>query len=153
MGQKTNPISNRLGIIRGWDSEWYDIKNYSDYLFKNAGPAIMAWIIEGARKAIEKNYSVEEPRIVKEAVQKYREANDWLGQFLEDHCELDKSYMEKSGQVYQAYRFACMQAGEFTRSTTDFYGALAAAGFLSVKRRAGKFIIGLRLKDGQDFLE
>ena len=130
-----------------------DIKNYSDYLFKNAGRAIMAWIIEGARKAIEKNYSVEEPRIVKEAVQKYREANDWLGQFLEDHCELDKSYMERSGQVYQAYRFACMQAGEFTRSTTDFYGALAAAGFLSVKRRAGKFIIGLRLKDGQDFLE
>ena len=23
MGQKTNPISNRLGIIRGWDSNWY----------------------------------------------------------------------------------------------------------------------------------
>ena len=23
MGQKTNPISNRVGIIRGWDSNWY----------------------------------------------------------------------------------------------------------------------------------
>jgi small subunit ribosomal protein S3 len=23
MGQKTNPISNRLGIIRGWDSNWF----------------------------------------------------------------------------------------------------------------------------------
>ena len=23
MGQKTNPIANRLGIIRGWDSNWY----------------------------------------------------------------------------------------------------------------------------------
>jgi small subunit ribosomal protein S3 len=23
MGQKTNPIGNRLGIIRGWDSNWY----------------------------------------------------------------------------------------------------------------------------------
>ncbi len=23
MGQKTNPIGNRLGIIRGWDSSWY----------------------------------------------------------------------------------------------------------------------------------
>ncbi|MFW8314626.1 30S ribosomal protein S3, partial [Klebsiella pneumoniae] len=22
MGQKVNPISNRLGIIRGWDSNW-----------------------------------------------------------------------------------------------------------------------------------
>lgn len=23
MGQKTNPIGNRLGIIRGWDSNWF----------------------------------------------------------------------------------------------------------------------------------
>jgi small subunit ribosomal protein S3 len=26
MGQKTNPIGNRLGIIRGWDSNWYGSK-------------------------------------------------------------------------------------------------------------------------------
>lgn len=31
MGQKTNPIGNRLGIIRGWDSNWYsDKKTYGD---------------------------------------------------------------------------------------------------------------------------
>lgn len=29
MGQKTNPIGNRLGIIRGWDSNWYGGKDYS----------------------------------------------------------------------------------------------------------------------------
>lgn len=29
MGQKTNPISNRLGIIRGWDSNWYGGTDYS----------------------------------------------------------------------------------------------------------------------------
>ena len=23
MGQKTNPIGNRLGIVRGWDSNWF----------------------------------------------------------------------------------------------------------------------------------
>lgn len=30
MGQKVNPISNRLGIIKGWDSNWYGGKNYGD---------------------------------------------------------------------------------------------------------------------------
>ncbi len=30
MGQKTNPIGNRLGIIRGWDSNWYGGNNYGD---------------------------------------------------------------------------------------------------------------------------
>jgi small subunit ribosomal protein S3 len=30
MGQKTNPIGIRLGIIRGWDSNWYGGNNYGD---------------------------------------------------------------------------------------------------------------------------
>jgi small subunit ribosomal protein S3 len=29
MGQKTNPIGNRLGIIKGWDSNWYGGNDYS----------------------------------------------------------------------------------------------------------------------------
>jgi small subunit ribosomal protein S3 len=32
MGQKANPISNRLGIIKGWDSNWFGGNNYSDKL-------------------------------------------------------------------------------------------------------------------------
>jgi len=35
MGQKTNPISNRLGIIRGWDSNWYGGNNYSDKIVED----------------------------------------------------------------------------------------------------------------------
>ena len=35
MGQKTNPISNRLGIIRGWDSNWYGGDNYGDTLLED----------------------------------------------------------------------------------------------------------------------
>ena len=35
MGQKVNPISNRLGIIRGWDSNWYGGKNYGDELVED----------------------------------------------------------------------------------------------------------------------
>ena len=36
MGQKVNPISNRLGIIRGWDSNWYGGKNYGDELVEDS---------------------------------------------------------------------------------------------------------------------
>ena len=32
MGQKTNPIGNRLGIIRGWESNWYGGKKYGDMI-------------------------------------------------------------------------------------------------------------------------
>jgi len=36
MGQKVNPISNRLGIIRGWDSNWFGGKDFSDKLVEDA---------------------------------------------------------------------------------------------------------------------
>ena len=36
MGQKTNPISNRLGIIRGWDSNWYGGNDYGDTLLEDS---------------------------------------------------------------------------------------------------------------------
>jgi ribosomal protein S3, bacterial type len=36
MGQKINPISNRLGIIRGWDSNWYGGKNYGDTILEDS---------------------------------------------------------------------------------------------------------------------
>ena len=32
MGQKTNPIANRLGFIRGWDSAWFGGNDYGDKL-------------------------------------------------------------------------------------------------------------------------
>lgn len=35
MGQKVNPISNRLGIIRGWDSNWFGGGNYGDKLVED----------------------------------------------------------------------------------------------------------------------
>jgi len=35
MGQKAHPIVNRLGIIRGWDSNWFGGNNYSDKLVED----------------------------------------------------------------------------------------------------------------------
>ena len=36
MGQKVNPIANRLGVIRGWDSNWFGGKKYGDTLLEDS---------------------------------------------------------------------------------------------------------------------
>ena len=36
MGQKVNPISNRLGIIHGWDSNWFGGKKYGETLLEDS---------------------------------------------------------------------------------------------------------------------
>lgn len=124
-----------------------DIKNYADYLVSEAAPSIMAWIIEGAKKAISRNFHIPAPACVEDAIKSYREDNDWLGHFLGECCEVDKAYREKSGELYQEYRSYCMRTGEYARSTADFYNALELAGFMRQKTKTGNFIRGLRITE------
>lgn len=35
MGQKTNPIGFRVGVIRGWDSNWFESKSYAAKLLED----------------------------------------------------------------------------------------------------------------------
>lgn len=128
-----------------------DIKNYADYLFENASGAILTWIIEGARKVIAEDYKIKSPQKVKDAIKAYKENNDWLAHFLNECCEIDNSYSEKSGQLYNEYRLFCLRTGEFVRSTGDFYAALESENFEKYKSKTGAFIKGVKLKS--DFLE
>ena len=128
-----------------------DIKNYADYLVENAGGAILSWIIEGAKKVIENGFKLNVPQVVVDAVNRYRDNNDWLSIFVEDCCEVDPTYRQKSGEFYQEYRAYCMRNGEYARSTTDFYTGLEIAGFEKKKTKTGMMILGIRLKS--DFLE
>ena len=123
-----------------------DIKNYSDFLFKTAGGAVLSWIIEGAKRVIASDYKIVQPRVVQDAIQKYKENNDWLAHFLDDCCEVGDDFEAKSGEFYNAYRSYCLQMGEYTRSTTDFYSALESTGVVRKRTRTGVIIYGLKLK-------
>ena len=133
-----------------------DIKNYSEYLYDNAGEAILAWVIEGSKKVIELNYQIPVPDCVQEAINEYHSQNDWFGHFLADKCEVDDSYKESSSALYQVYRNYSMDCNEYIRSTADFYFALEKAGFERIKVHNKRFFKGLRLRvdDGseEDFL-
>ena len=75
MGQKTNPIGNRLGIIRGWESNWYGGKNYGDmiaedeiirkYIFTRLSSAsVSRVIIERTLKLITITITTARPGII-----------------------------------------------------------------------------------------
>jgi small subunit ribosomal protein S3 len=75
MGQKTNPIGNRLGIIKGWDSNWYGGRDYStkiveDYKIREylnarlAKASISKIIIERTLKLITVTVNTARPGII-----------------------------------------------------------------------------------------
>ena len=49
MGQKTNPIGLRVGVIRGWDSNWYEKKSYAPKLQEDS--KLRAYIRNRLKKA------------------------------------------------------------------------------------------------------
>lgn len=101
-----------------------DIKNYSDYLFKNAGGAILKWIIEGAYKIIQKGCTLTPPEAVTNEINDYKIDNDWFSDFLEQCCELDPSYSVSSKELYDTYRNYCNEHLLNVHSTNDFYSAI-----------------------------
>jgi small subunit ribosomal protein S3 len=75
MGQKTNPIGNRLGYIQGWESNWYGGKDYRDkiveddqirkYLFVRLAKASIAKIIiERTLKLITVTINTARPGVI-----------------------------------------------------------------------------------------
>ncbi len=75
MGQKVNPISHRLGIIKGWDSNWYGGNDYSAKLVEDtkireylnarlAKASISKVIIERTLKLITVTVNTARPGII-----------------------------------------------------------------------------------------
>ena len=133
-----------------------DIKNYSEYLYDNAGESILAWVMEGAKKVIELKYQIPVPKIVQDAISEYRNQNDWFGHFIEDKCDTGDGYKESSSALYQAYRNYSYDTNEYIRSTADFYFAMESAGYERVTLNRKKYFKGLRIRTedeaGEDFL-
>ena len=75
MGQKTNPIGNRLGIIRGWDSNWYGGNDYGNKIAEDdkirkyiharlAKASVSSVIIERTLKLITVTITTARPGII-----------------------------------------------------------------------------------------
>lgn len=123
-----------------------EILNYADYLFEHCGGAVLSWIIEGAKRFIDNHYYITLPDCVKAAIEQYKETNNWLDNFLCECCEIDRSYTQKSGELYEHYRNFCDRTGDYRRSLVDFKQALDGAGFETRKTMLGAIIYGLRVR-------
>lgn len=129
-------------VING-DSE---VKNYTEYLLKNAGGAILKWIMDGSKMVIENGYKIEVPEAVKSAVEEYRVTNNDFQEFLDSCCKVGDGYLISSGELYSAYRSYAMEQGSFPKNKQDFYSNLERAGFSKHRTSRGVVVMGLTLK-------
>lgn len=148
--KKIYPIDKKDEKINSLENKIKELEAKLNEYSKPDG-AILKWIMEGSKRVIDNEYHLTKPAVVENAINKYKESNDWFSQFLDECCEVDNSFSENSGEVYSAYRDYCSRVGDYIRSTTDFYTALESAGFQRRKTKTARLIYGLKLKS--EFLE
>ncbi len=122
-----------------------EVKDYAGKLFDEAGGAVLAWIVEGARRFIANGCTLTPPQCVRDEVEAYRTENDWLSHFLEDCCVVDKAAKVGAGQLLSAYRGYCSETGEYCRRQDELKTALSATGYEWRKTKNGNFYFGLSL--------
>lgn len=155
----------RLGVIipfKATITEENDIKDYAAYLYDNAKGAILSWIIEGARQAIQADYKLPIPEAIAKETGKYREENNWARHFIEMACELktdnpkdkDKRYCVRALSLQETYAKYCRTTGEYQHSTSEVSKALLQIEGVTKKRTSkGVYYFGIRCLNDFDRLE
>lgn len=106
-----------------------DKKNYAEYLETNCGGSIIAWIIEGARKIIELDYTLPTVACIQKAIGDYRSENDWLKHFLDERCEMGAGFEIQAGDLHRAYKDYAMSNNVKLRSSGDFFREMDNRGY------------------------
>lgn len=124
------------------------VTDYQGVLFRECGPAVLQWIIDGAVAFYRNGCKLPKPACVLRATEKYTRDEDWLGNFLTDSCVQGPEEQVQSSVLYSAYQVWAGSNGLRPKRMRDFAAALEMAGFSKIATASGKVWLGLRISDG-----
>jgi len=145
MGQKTHPVGIRLGIIKSWNSRWYEEKNYAKWLHEDIRlrefikeklhhAGISKVEIERAANKVKVNIHTARPGIVigrggkgveelKKQVQRLTESEVFLNIQEVRKAEIDAQLVAESVATQLERRIAFRRAMKKAVSTAMKFGA------------------------------
>ena len=116
---------------------------------RNAGGAILSWVIDGAVLFCKQGFKIPVPDSVAIATEEYQAREDWLNNFISECCVKGPNERVQSSTLYQAYKVWSESTGDYTRRSNDFITALEAAGYQKLKVHNIKYFRGLDLDNRQ----
>ena len=142
--------------IRGTEDE---ILNYGNVLAENCGPAILSWMVDGARELVANRMKIPVPLKVQEETARYRGETDWLWKFLNSECIFDPEAVVPARNLLTAYDAWSIDRGYTRVNDTEFGRRLTSTGMIHRKRVGRDRILsytGIRLKadaaEAEEFL-
>jgi putative DNA primase/helicase len=122
-------------------------KTLSDKLLAERD-GILAWAIEGC--LLWQKHGLAPPRSVMAATEQYFEAEDAVGRWLSDTCELGRKFSEASSALFASWKRWAEDGGEFVGSQKAFSEKLASRGLEPYRDRDGRGFRSVRLRQGSE---
>lgn len=121
-----------------------------DTLVGDEGPAILAWIVQGARDYLA--HGLDTPAAVATATDTYATDQDTLARFVADRCtvgDVNAPHLRiRTADLRSAYETWCRTEGETPLSSKAFtMGLRARFGVESDRSRTARYFLGIRLDD------
>lgn len=105
---------------------------------------ILAWAVRGCLAW--QQQGLQPPPCVQEATDEYFEAEDALGQWIEERCLLSRNQRTGVSDLYADWREWAERAGEFVGSIKRFSDALETRRFEKTRTSAARQFIGIALR-------
>lgn len=109
-----------------------------------AGGAILAWIVEGAR--LWHAAGTAPPEAVRDMTADYLSDQDLIGQWLDERCTREAAAFERSGDLHRNYASWCEAQGTRPKSNVALSAHLVFAGFQKRTTMVGKVFYGLKMR-------
>ena len=120
-----------------------------DKLIEEAS-GILSWAVKGCLMWQQSGLGL--PSAVKEASRAYQEESDVVGRFIDECCQIDKSYKITKRDLYDFYKEWCEKNGERHQTSKKFGGLIKKRRQFNEKRgrvddKVVRFWVGLKLAD------
>jgi len=110
-------------------------------------PGILQWMIEGCLQW--QRIGLAPPAVVTQATDDYAEEQDLAGQWLEDCCEVDKTFEERSSLLFASWQKWNEAQGEKAGHQRGFNDMLEQKGFKRDRDKKVRTFRGLRLTEAE----
>lgn len=110
-------------------------------------PAILAWMIEGCLEW--QKHGLGKPSHVQVAVAQYMEAEDTIGEWIDEHVDIVDGHRELVGAVYSCYQKVIDGGGEHALGKKRFIQTVEDRGWRRVKSNGQRYFVNVKLRHEQ----
>jgi putative DNA primase/helicase len=124
------------------------VDNLEEKLVQKEGPGILALAVRGFQRYLADG--LQEPKEIRSAIEEYRESEDVVARFIDEHCVVEIGARVAYGTLYARFVEIAKANGEHLISSDSFAKELERLGYHQAKSGSVRYRLGLRLRESYE---